>query len=111
MAGQSAAEINTLRASAHIRARSAVHTSELITPAPVSYKDVVDPKHGNKLGIIDIQYQYTMVCAALAARVARSMISSGKKTAAGMKNAACGSIRTNERRARAEVGRIRHRRV
>ena len=29
--------------------------------APKSYKDIFDPKHGNKLGIIDIQYQYTLV--------------------------------------------------
>ena len=36
-------------------------------PRPKSYKDVFDPKHGNKLGIIDIQYQYTLVAAALAA--------------------------------------------
>ncbi len=46
-----------------------VYNPKLITTAPVSYKDVFDPKHGNKLGIIDIQYQYTLVCAALAAEL------------------------------------------
>src|SRR5215475_12091664 len=45
----------------------AVYNPKLITTAPVSYKDVFDPRQGNKLGIIDIQYQYTLVCAALAA--------------------------------------------
>src|SRR5580700_10356470 len=44
-----------------------VYNPKLITTAPVSYKDVFDPKHGDKLGIIDIQYQYTLVCASLAA--------------------------------------------
>ena len=40
---------------------------KLITTAPKSYKDVFDPKHGNKLALIDIQYQYTLASAALAA--------------------------------------------
>src|SRR5581483_7265848 len=35
----------------------AVYNPKLITTAPASYKDVFDPKQGNKLGIIDIQYQ------------------------------------------------------
>lgn len=44
-----------------------VYNPKLITTAPTSYADVFNPRHGNKLGIIDIQYQYTLVCAALAA--------------------------------------------
>src|SRR5262249_56325561 len=44
-----------------------LYNPRLIDPAPKSYKDILHPKHGNKLGIIDIQYQYTLVCAALAA--------------------------------------------
>ena len=36
-----------------------VYNPKLHPTAPESYKDVFDPKHGNKLGIIDIQYQYT----------------------------------------------------
>jgi putative spermidine/putrescine transport system substrate-binding protein len=31
-----------------------IYNPKVITTAPVSYKDVFDPKHGNKLGIIDI---------------------------------------------------------
>ncbi|MDP1963828.1 MAG: extracellular solute-binding protein [Reyranella sp.] len=34
--------------------------------APTGFADTLDPKHGNKLGIIDIQYQYTMLAASLA---------------------------------------------
>src|SRR4029077_19927478 len=35
--------------------------------AAKSFKGRFDPKHGNKMGIIDIQYQFVMVAAALAA--------------------------------------------
>lgn len=34
--------------------------------APTGFGDTLDPKHGNKLGIIDIQRQYNMVAASLA---------------------------------------------
>jgi putative spermidine/putrescine transport system substrate-binding protein len=44
-----------------------VYNPKLIEQAPKSYKDVFDPKWGNRLGLIDIQYQYTLVAAALAA--------------------------------------------
>ena len=44
-----------------------VYNPKLIPHAPKSFKDAFDPKHGNKMGIIDIQYQYVMVAAALAA--------------------------------------------
>src|SRR6476646_3294597 len=43
-----------------------VFNSKILEAAPKSYKEIFDPKHGNKLGILDIQYQYTLVCAALA---------------------------------------------
>ena len=45
----------------------AVYNPKVIPNAPKSFKDAFDPKHGNKMGIIDIQYQYVMVAAALAA--------------------------------------------
>ena len=44
-----------------------VYNPKLIPNAPKSFKDAFDPKHGNKMGIIDIQYQYVMIAAALAA--------------------------------------------
>ena len=34
-----------------------VYNPKLIPQAPTSFKDAFDPKHGNKMGIIDIQYQ------------------------------------------------------
>ncbi|RXT54729.1 hypothetical protein B6S44_14020 [Bosea sp. Tri-44] len=43
-----------------------VYNPRLITPAPTSFKDAFDPKHGNKSGIIDIQYQFVMIAASLA---------------------------------------------
>jgi putative spermidine/putrescine transport system substrate-binding protein len=44
-----------------------VYNPKLIPQAPKSFKDAFDPKHGNKMGIIDIQYQCVMAAAALAA--------------------------------------------
>jgi putative spermidine/putrescine transport system substrate-binding protein len=45
----------------------AVYNPKVVPDAPKSFKDAFDPRHGNKMGIIDIQYQYVMVAAALAA--------------------------------------------
>ena len=45
----------------------AVYNPKVVPNAPKSFKDAFDPKHGNKMGIIDIQYQYVMIAAALAA--------------------------------------------
>ena len=42
-----------------------LYNPKLITTPPTSFADALDPKHGNKLGIIDIQYQFTMMAAAL----------------------------------------------
>src|SRR5881394_343933 len=44
-----------------------VYNPKVIPDAPKSFKDSFDPKHGNKMGIIDIQYQYVMTAASLAA--------------------------------------------
>lgn len=44
-----------------------VYNPKLIPEAPKSFKDSFDPKHGNKMGVIDIQYQWVMAAAALAA--------------------------------------------
>jgi putative spermidine/putrescine transport system substrate-binding protein len=45
----------------------AVYNPKVVPNAPKGFKDAFDPKHGNKMGIIDIQYQYVMIAAALAA--------------------------------------------
>ena len=47
--------------------------------APTSYADVFNPRHGNKLGLIDIQYQYTLVAAALAAGGRVNELDAGQK--------------------------------
>src|SRR5947209_18946319 len=46
----------------------AVYNPKLIPAAPKSFKDAFDLKQGNKLGIIDIQYQWVMAAAAMAAK-------------------------------------------
>jgi putative spermidine/putrescine transport system substrate-binding protein len=47
--------------------------------APTGFADTLDPKHGNKLGIIDIQRQYNMVAAALASGGSVSNFEPGKE--------------------------------
>jgi putative spermidine/putrescine transport system substrate-binding protein len=74
----------------------AVYNPKMFPTAPASYKDVFDPKHGNKLGIIDIQYQYTMVCAALAAGGKVNDLEPGKKLLLACKNAGMRIYPTNE---------------
>ena len=73
-----------------------VYNPKLIEAAPKSYKDIFDPKHGNKLGIIDIQYQYTLVCAALAAGGKVNDLEPGKKLLLECKKAGARIYPTNE---------------
>jgi putative spermidine/putrescine transport system substrate-binding protein len=73
-----------------------VYNPKLIPAAPTSYKDVFNPAHGNKLGIIDIQYQYTLVCAALAAGGKVGDIEPGKKLLLECKKAGMRIYPTNE---------------
>src|SRR3954466_1410250 len=42
-----------------------LYNPKLMAP-PTGFADTLDPKHGNKLGLIDIQYQYIILAAALA---------------------------------------------
>ena len=73
-----------------------VHNDKVVKEAPKSYKDTFDPKHGNKLAIIDIQYQYTLVCAALAAGGTVSDLEPGKKLLLECKKAGMRIYPTNE---------------
>ena len=50
----------------HIYSGKVVLYNPDMMKAPEGFADTLDPKHGNKLGIIDIQRQYVMVAAALA---------------------------------------------
>jgi putative spermidine/putrescine transport system substrate-binding protein len=63
---------------------------------PKNYIDVFDAKHGSKLGIIDIQYQYTLVAAALAAGGTVSDLEPGKKLLLEMRKAGARIYPTNE---------------
>ena len=73
-----------------------VYNPKMITPAPTRYKDAFDPKYGNKLGFIDIQYQYTLVCAALAAGGKVNNLEPGKKLLLECKKAGMRMYPTNE---------------
>lgn len=64
--------------------------------APKSYKDIYSPKHGNKLGLIDIQYQFVMVTAAMAAGGSPSNIEPGKALLLECKKAGMRMYPTNE---------------
>jgi len=44
-----------------------VYNPKLVPETPKSFRDSFDPKHGNKMGVIDIQYQWVMAAASLAA--------------------------------------------
>src|SRR5258708_28371114 len=73
-----------------------VYNPKMLTTPPASCKDVFDPRQGNKLGIIDIQYQYTMVCAALAAGGKVNDLEPGKKLLLECKKAGMRIYPTNE---------------
>lgn len=74
----------------------AVFNEKFMGGKPKSYKEVFDPKHGNKLGIIDIQYQYTLVAAALAAGGTTKNLDPGKKLLLECKKAGARIYPTNE---------------
>lgn len=74
----------------------AVYNPEIIKEAPKSYRDVFDAKHGKKLGIIDIQYQYALVAAALAAGGSPSNLEPGQKLLLDVRNAGARIYPTNE---------------
>jgi putative spermidine/putrescine transport system substrate-binding protein len=73
-----------------------VYNPKLMPEPPKSYKDVFDPRHGNKLGIIDIQYQYTIVAAALAAGGSVNNVEPGKKLLLELRKAGARIYPTNE---------------
>jgi putative spermidine/putrescine transport system substrate-binding protein len=74
----------------------AVYNPKVVETAPKSYKDVFDPKHGSKLGIIDIQYQYTIAAAAIAAGGSPTNLEPGKKLLLEVRKAGARIYPTNE---------------
>jgi putative spermidine/putrescine transport system substrate-binding protein len=74
-------------------AKVAVYNPKL-TAEPKSFKDAFDPKHGNKMGII--QYQFVMLAAALANGGSVSNFEPGKEVLMAAKKAGARIYPTNE---------------
>jgi len=73
-----------------------VYNPKMFATELASYKEVFDPKHGSKLAIIDIQYQYTLVAASLAAGGKVNDLEPGKKLLLECKKAGMRIYPTNE---------------
>jgi putative spermidine/putrescine transport system substrate-binding protein len=72
-----------------------------LVSAPVSFAEALDPKQGAKLGIIDIQYQYTMIAAGLASGGSMSDIEPGKERLIACRKAGARIYPSNETLAQA----------
>ncbi|GAB5376391.1 MAG: extracellular solute-binding protein [Acuticoccus sp.] len=70
--------------------------NEAMVDKPASYADALNPKWGDKLGIIDIQYQYTIVAASLAAGGGVTDVEGGKKLLLELRKAGARIYPTNE---------------
>jgi len=85
-----------------------LYNPKIITTPPTSFADALDPKHGNKLGIIDIQYPYTMMAAGLASGGSMTNYEPGKERLMACRKAGARILPTNEAMAQAlqneEVG-------
>ena len=80
----------------HIYSGKVVLYNPKLMTAPTGFADTLDPKHGDKLGIIDIQYQYTMVAAALASGGSVSNFEPGKERLLACKKAGARIYPSNE---------------
>jgi len=77
------------------------YNPKLIREVPTGFADTFDPQHGNRLGIIDIQYQYTMMASALASGGSMSNFEPGKERLLAVKNAGARIYPTKEALAQA----------
>jgi putative spermidine/putrescine transport system substrate-binding protein len=73
-----------------------LYNPKIIATPPTSFADALDPKHGDKLGIIDIQYQYTLVAAGMASGGTMSNIEPGKERLVACKKAGARIYPSNE---------------
>jgi putative spermidine/putrescine transport system substrate-binding protein len=80
----------------HIYSGKVVLYNPDMMAAPTGFADTLDPKHGNKLGIIDIQRQYNMVAAALASGGSVSNFEPGKERLLACRKAGARIYPTNE---------------
>ena len=80
----------------HIYSGKVVLFNPKLMSAPTGFADTLDPKHGDKLGIIDIQYQYTMLAAGLASGGTMSNFEPGKERLIACKKAGARIYPSNE---------------
>lgn len=80
----------------HIYSGKVILYNPKLMSAPTSFADTLDPKHGAKLGIIDIQYQYTLVAAGMASGGSVSNIEPGKERLIACKKAGARIYPSNE---------------
>src|SRR5262245_16067739 len=80
----------------HIYSGKVVLYNPKLMQAPQGFADTLDPKHGDKLGIIDIQYQYTMLAAGLASGGTMSNFDPGKERLLACKKAGARIYPSNE---------------
>ncbi len=75
-----------------------IYNPKVIPTAPTGFKDWLDPKHGNKIGFIDIQYQAIMVAASMAATGGKDMndLDKAKQVLMAVKAAGARIYPTNE---------------
>ncbi len=73
-----------------------LYNPKIIKRAPTSFAEAIDPKMGDKLGIIDIQYQYTLVAAGMASGGSPSNIEPGKERLLACKKAGARIYPSNE---------------
>ncbi|MDP1910634.1 MAG: extracellular solute-binding protein [Hyphomicrobium sp.] len=85
----------------HIYSGKVILFNPKLMAAPTSFADTLDPKHGNKLGIIDIQYQYTMLAAGMASDGSMSNFEPGKERLMACKKAGARIYPSNEALAQA----------
>lgn len=85
----------------HIYSGKVVLFNPKLMKAPDGFADTLDPKHGDKLGIIDIQRQYNMLAAALASGGSVSNFEPGKERLLACKKAGARIYPTNEALAQA----------
>jgi len=80
----------------HIYSGKVILFNPKLMAAPTSFAEVLDPKQGEKLGIIDIQYQYTMVAAGLASGGTVSKVEPGMERLIACKKAGARIYPSNE---------------
>jgi putative spermidine/putrescine transport system substrate-binding protein len=80
----------------HIYSGKVLLFNPKLMSAPTGFADTLDPKHGDKLGIIDIQYQYTLIAAALASGGTMSNFEPGKERLLACKKAGARIYPSNE---------------